>query len=254
MENLNEGKKKASAYMAELAEIDKQSAIVAMEAKIDKLAEMVEAKTQRLSMVSEDENLSELIDKKRVKMMEREIKEIEKAKMKLEKLYEKMSGGKKKEVVKEEDPVDEGHGMDSMYDEDDSVSEGGYGMPSYEEDDDKPSMEEELDEAHCNTEEDDVREETNEEVNRWQKLAGISLQENKILKEEKFNGAIIRKGSSDKAKEDTKIVRQALKKTGIKFTNRGEFGMDFKDADLAQIKKVIAGEKVGEFIVSRDEN
>ena len=30
--------------------------------------------------------------------------------------------------------------------------------------------------------------------------------------------------------------------------------MDFKDADLAQIKKVIAGEKVGEFIVSRDEN
>ena len=31
MENLNEGKKKAAAYMAELAEIDKQSAIVAME-------------------------------------------------------------------------------------------------------------------------------------------------------------------------------------------------------------------------------
>ena len=160
MENLNEGKKKASAYMAELAEIDKQSAIVAMEAKIDKLAEMVEAKTQRLSMVSEDENLSELIDKKRVKMMEREIKEIEKAKLKLEKVYEKMSGGKKKEVVKEEDPVDEGHGMDSMYDEDDSVSEGGYDS-NYEEDD-------------------SVKEETNEEVNRWQKLAGISLQENKI--------------------------------------------------------------------------
>lgn len=161
MENLNEGKKKkASAYMAELAEIDKQSAIVAMEAKIDKLAEMVEAKTQRLSMVSEDENLSELIDKKRVKMMEREIKEIEKAKLKLEKLYEKMSGSKKKEVVKEEDPVDEGHGMDSMYDEDDSVSEGGYDS-NYEEDD-------------------SVKEETNEEVNRWQKLAGISLQENKI--------------------------------------------------------------------------
>ena len=75
-----------------------------------------------------------------------------------------------------------------------------------------------------------------------------------VIKEEKYSGAIIRKGSSDKAKEDTKIVRQALKKAGIKFTNRGEFGMDFKDADLAQIKKVIAGEKVGEFIVSRDEN
>ena len=39
MENLNEGKKKKMSYMAELAEIDKQSAIVAMEAKINKLAE-----------------------------------------------------------------------------------------------------------------------------------------------------------------------------------------------------------------------
>ena len=78
------------------------------------------------------------------------------------------------------------------------------------------------------------------------------LTENKLLKEEKFNGSIIRKGTSDKAKEDTKIVRQALKDKDIKFTNRGEFGMNFKDADLAQIKKVIAGEKVGEFIVTRD--
>ena len=157
MKNLNEGKKKASAYMAELAEIDKQSAIVAMEAKIDKLAEMVEAKTQRLSMVSEDENLSELIDKKRVKMMEREIKEIEKAKMKLEKLYEKMSGGKKKEVVKEEDPVDEGHDP-----EDDGLAYTDGVLGDY-------MNEEEIDEAHCSSEEDDV----NEEMNRWQKLAGL---------------------------------------------------------------------------------
>merc|ERR1712216_679096 len=102
------GKKKKASYMAELAEIDKQSAIVAMEAIINKLAEMVETKNARLSMVSEDENLSELIDKKQVKMMEREIKEIERAKLKLEKLYEKMSGGKKKEVVDEEEKMDEG--------------------------------------------------------------------------------------------------------------------------------------------------
>ena len=80
------------------------------------------------------------------------------------------------------------------------------------------------------------------------------LKENKILKEEKLSGAIIRKGTNDKAKEDTKIVRQALKDKGIKFTNRGEFGMDFKDADLAQIRKVIAGAKVGEFIISHDED
>ena len=122
MRNLNEGKKKSLTYMAELAEIDKQSAVVAMEAKINKLAEMVEAKTQRLSMVSEDENLSELIDKKRVKMMEREIKEIEKAKLKLEKLYEKMTGGKKKEMVDEEEKMDETYGS-TTYEEDD-IDEG----------------------------------------------------------------------------------------------------------------------------------
>ena len=155
MENLNEGKKKKMPYMAELAEIDRQSAIVAMEAKIDKLAEMIEAKTTRLSMVSEDENLSELIDKKRVKDMQKEIKILEKEKSKMEKMYEKM-GAKKKEIVDEEK-------------KDDEMNEGGYGMSSYEEDDDKPSMEEEIDEAHCTTEEDDV----NEEVNRWQKLAGL---------------------------------------------------------------------------------
>ena len=173
MENLNEGKKKRPNYMAELAEIDKQSAIVAMEAKIDKLAEMIEAKTTRLNMVSEDENLSELIDKRRVREMQKEIKILEKEKSKMEKMYEKM-GAKKKEIVKEEDPVDEGHGM-NMYDEDGSVSEGGYSS-NYEEDDNKPSMEEELDEAHCASEEDDLKEEkeeTNEEVSRWQKLAGL---------------------------------------------------------------------------------
>ena len=159
MENLNEGKKKKMSYMAELAEIDKQSAIVAMEAKINKLAEMIEAKTTRLNMVSEDENLSELIDKKRVKEIQKEIKILEKEKSKMEKMYEKM-GAKKKEVVKEEDPVDEGHM--GMYDEDDDVKE-------------EVVAEEEIDEAHCSEEDDIVKEkeEINEEVNRWQKLAGL---------------------------------------------------------------------------------
>ena len=109
---VQEAKKKKLSYMEDLAEIDKQSAITAMEAKINKLAEMIETKTQRLSLVSEDENLSELIDKKRVKEMQREIKEIERAKLKLEKLFEKMNGGAKKEVVGEEkeDDVDEALG------------------------------------------------------------------------------------------------------------------------------------------------
>ena len=151
MENLNEGKNRKPNYMAELAEIDAQSAIVAMEAKIGKLEEMAKAKETRLEMVSEDENLSELISKSAVKEMQKEIKEIRKMQEKLKKVYEKKNGKKPVEVVDEEEKMDETYSA-STYEEDDSVSEGGYDS-TYEED--------------------DVKEETNEEVNRFRKLAGL---------------------------------------------------------------------------------
>ena len=193
MENLNEGKKKKMSYMAELAEIDKQSAIVAMEAKINKLAEMIEAKTTRLNMVSEDENLSELIDKKRVKDMQKEIKILEKEKSKMEKMYEKMHGGKKKEMVDEKkDEMDEGHMGMGMYDEDDDVKEEiEEGNVDYDSgpksflkrkpnnwltEKEENIKEEELDEAHCSEEDDSdsmKEEEVNEEVERFRKLAGL---------------------------------------------------------------------------------
>ena len=105
MENLNEGKKGKPNYMAELAEIDTQSAIVAMEAKISKLEEMAKAKETRLEMVSEDENLSELISKSAVKEMQKEIKEIRKMQEKLKKVYEKKNGKKPVEVVDEEEKM-----------------------------------------------------------------------------------------------------------------------------------------------------
>ena len=168
MENLNEGKKKKMSYMAELAEIDKQSAIVAMEAKINKLDEMIEAKNARLNMVNEDENLSELIDKKRVKEMQREIKILEKEKSKMERMYEKMHGKKKKEMVDEEEKMDEG-GYGN-YEEDDSKMEEGMHDKS-EEDDMKEGKHDEIDEAHC-SEEDDT-DSMNEEFLRMQKLAGL---------------------------------------------------------------------------------
>ena len=114
--------------------------------------------------------------------MEREIKEIERAKMKLEKLYEKMSGSKKKEVVDEEEKMDEMRGK-SSYEEDED------GMREEMRDD---SMEEEMrdekmDEMRDPGEDtgianldgvlgnymDEGKEETNEEFNRFRKLAGL---------------------------------------------------------------------------------
>jgi len=197
MENLNEGKK-AKGYMAELAEIDKQSALVALEAKINKLAEMAEAKTNRLSMVNEDENLSELISKQAVKEMQRSIKEIEKLKEKLLKEFTK-KGGKMTEVIDEEmdDTINPGNTKDDqakkdaydydarpahmkeeemrdekveeeMRDEkveeemrDEKVEERNI-SPSYEEDGSERNMEEEM-------KDDDM----NEEIERFKKLAGL---------------------------------------------------------------------------------
>jgi hypothetical protein len=77
---------------SELAEIDTQAGIVAMEAKLDKISEMISTKMERLSMIEEDANLSELVDKGKMKAMQKEIKVLEKVKAKMEKMYEKMNG------------------------------------------------------------------------------------------------------------------------------------------------------------------
>jgi len=105
---------------SKLAEIDKQSQIVALEAKIAHIDEIVEKKNARLSMVTEDENLSELADKVKIKAMQREVKDLEKRKLKMEKLYEKMCGKsyKKPEIVDEQDALgwDKANGMSADYD------------------------------------------------------------------------------------------------------------------------------------------
>ena len=88
---------------SKLAEIDSASQVVALEAKIAHVDEIIEKKNTRLSMVTEDENLSELVDKTKIKAMQREVKDLERRKMKMEKLYEKMTGkGYKKPVVDED--------------------------------------------------------------------------------------------------------------------------------------------------------
>ena len=53
--------------------------------------------------------LAELVDKKKMKDMQKEIKLLEKRKAKMEKMYEKMSGKKyqQTEVVDEAEPIDE---------------------------------------------------------------------------------------------------------------------------------------------------
>jgi hypothetical protein len=92
IQSVNEGKSQKPSIDTDLAEIDTQAGIVAMEAKLDKISEIIEAKMQRLGMIEEDTNLAELVDKSKVKSMQREIKILEKRKAKMEKIYEKTTG------------------------------------------------------------------------------------------------------------------------------------------------------------------
>jgi len=105
-------KAKKETVDSKLAEIEKAGKITTLEAQIDALEEAIETKNQRISMVSEDENLSELVDKKKMKDMQREVKDLEKRKVKMESLYEKMCGKKyvRQEMVDE--TIDEADEMD----------------------------------------------------------------------------------------------------------------------------------------------
>ena len=92
---------------SKLAEIENAGKVTTLEAQIEALDEAIETKNQRISMVSEDENLSELVDKVKMKEMQREVKDLERRKAKMEKLYEKMCGKAyvKTEIVDEADEM-----------------------------------------------------------------------------------------------------------------------------------------------------
>jgi len=101
-------KPKKESIDSKLAEIGKQGDVVKMEAQINFLDEIIEEKNTRLSSIAEDENLSELVDKKKMKDMQKEVKLLEKKKAQMEKVYEKMCGQKytKTEIVDEADDVE----------------------------------------------------------------------------------------------------------------------------------------------------
>ena len=101
------GKKpKKESIETKLAEIGKQGEIVKLEAQINYLDEIIEEKSSRLNSINEDDNLKELVDRKKMKMMQKEVKILEKRKVKMEKMYEKMSGKSYKKVVDEGQPQD----------------------------------------------------------------------------------------------------------------------------------------------------
>jgi hypothetical protein len=86
---------------SKLAEIERNGRVATLELQIEALEEIIEGKNGRISMVTEDDSLSELVDKKKMKEMQREVKLLEKKKAGMERMYEKMCGKAYKRVVDE---------------------------------------------------------------------------------------------------------------------------------------------------------
>jgi hypothetical protein len=83
-----------------IKEVEKTSAAVALEAKLKAIDEAIEKRKSKLAL-AESEDLAEMIDKSMIKVLNKEIKELEKYKAKTEKIYEKMTGKAKEEVIDE---------------------------------------------------------------------------------------------------------------------------------------------------------
>ena len=83
-----------------IKEVEKNSATIALEAKLNAIDEAIEKRKSKLAL-AESEDLAEMIDKSMIKVLNKEIKELEKYKAKTEKIYEKMTGKAKEEVIDE---------------------------------------------------------------------------------------------------------------------------------------------------------
>jgi hypothetical protein len=87
----------------ELAAINKEAEYEVLEVKLQKITNAIEERQSRLSKLDEDEAMSDLMDKKKLKELGKDIKTLEKAKAKLEKIVSKFKGKKaeSKEVIDE---------------------------------------------------------------------------------------------------------------------------------------------------------
>jgi len=100
MESLMEGVEK------ELAAINKEAEHEILQSKLDKVQDLIDKKQSQISKLDEDEDMKALTDIKKVKEIEKDIKALEKAKSKIEKMMGKHKG-KKKEVIDETENSDD---------------------------------------------------------------------------------------------------------------------------------------------------
>jgi hypothetical protein len=102
-ELISENKK----YQKTIMEIEKASKLAELTTKMEALDKAIEEKNSRLNSIEESEEMKELVDKKSMKELQKEVKLLEKYKDKVLKIYEKLTKTKKKEVIDEEEVLNE---------------------------------------------------------------------------------------------------------------------------------------------------
>ena len=93
-----DGKVKKENVSQTLSRIEKVGTGVALEAKITAIDEEIAIRNERLTMLDENEAMAALMDKGKIKELRTEVKLLEKAKAKYDKMYEKATGNKRVEV------------------------------------------------------------------------------------------------------------------------------------------------------------
>jgi len=94
----------------DLADINKEAEHEVLQAKLDKIDALIDHRRSKLTKLDEDEDMKALTDKKKVKELEKDIKKLEVARKKAEKMMSKFKG--KKSASK--DVIDETEGEDEL--------------------------------------------------------------------------------------------------------------------------------------------
>jgi hypothetical protein len=97
MESLQESVEK------DLADINKEAEHEVLQAKLDKIDALIDHRRSKLTKLDEDEDMKALTDKKKVKELEKDIKKLEVARKKVDKMMSKFKGKK----VASKDVIDE---------------------------------------------------------------------------------------------------------------------------------------------------
>lgn len=104
----------------DLADINKEAEHEVLQSKLDKIDALIDLRRSKLGKLDEDEDMKALTDKKKVKELEKDIKKLEVARNKVEKMMSKFKGKKSsnKKVIDEDEPIDENLDVNPEYVED----------------------------------------------------------------------------------------------------------------------------------------